>query len=131
MHGGTHCAEALYILRDRFGDIKSNIAKNDEEKLLMSEVKLLLAEKRTYLAMFRTGVAIFGLSLTALGVLVLGSNPDTGFLASNITVIGILLIVIAITGGWLIYRSRQRISRIDEMIEHIEDKNKRIADIVI
>ncbi|RCW62476.1 acyl-CoA synthetase FdrA [Halanaerobium sp. ST460_2HS_T2] len=31
--GGTLCAEALYILRDKVGQIKSNIAKNAEEKL--------------------------------------------------------------------------------------------------
>ena len=31
--GGTLCAEALYILRDKVKNIKSNIAKNEEEKL--------------------------------------------------------------------------------------------------
>jgi len=31
--GGTLCAEALYILRDKLEEIKSNIAKNEQEKL--------------------------------------------------------------------------------------------------
>lgn len=31
--GGTLCAEALYILRDKLAEIKSNIAKNEAEKL--------------------------------------------------------------------------------------------------
>lgn len=31
--GGTLCAEALYILRDKLEGIKSNIAKNEQEKL--------------------------------------------------------------------------------------------------
>jgi uncharacterized membrane protein YidH (DUF202 family) len=105
--------------------------ETQEEQLLISEVKLLLAEKRTYLAMFRTGVAICGLSVTAIGVLVIESNFLDLFSVSNTIVIGVFLVLIAIIGGWLIYRSRERINHINDMIHKIESKDQRIADILI
>lgn len=102
-----------------------------DKELLISEIKLLLAEKRTYLAMFRTGVAICGLSVTAIGVLVIESNFLDLFSVSNTIVIGVFLVLIAIIGGWLIYRSRKRINHINDMIHEIESKDQRIADILI
>lgn len=105
--------------------------ETEDEQLLISEVKLLLAEKRTYLAMFRTGVAICGLSVTALSVLVIESNFLDVFAVSNTVIFGGFLVLIAIIGGWLIYRSRQRIHHINEMINQIEEENQRIADIII
>ncbi len=103
---------------------------NDEESLI-SEIKLLLAEKRTYLAMFRTGVAIFGLSVTALGVLIVSGNTPDLSSVGNPMLIRIFLTVIAIAGGWLMYRSHQKIHHINKLIEEIEEENKRIAEIVI
>lgn len=107
----------------------SQSSKNEE--FLISEIKLLLAEKRTYLAMFRTGVAVFGLSVTALGVLIV--SGDTSGLSSmaNSVLIRIFLIIIAISGGWLMYRSRQKINDINGLIQEIEEQNKRLAEIVI
>jgi len=92
---------------------------------------MLLAEKRTYLAMFRTGVAICGLSVTALGVLVVEGNSLDIFSVNKAVLVGAFLVFIAIIGGWLIYRSRQRINHINSMIQKIEGKNQRIADILI
>lgn len=103
---------------------------DSSEDLLISEVKLLLAEKRTYLAMLRTGVAVFGLSVTALGVLVLGSNATIFTTTSSLVTTGVL-ILIAISGGWMVVQSRQRINHIDDIVEKIEEKNKRIAEVVI
>lgn len=107
------------------------VSEPENEQLLISEVKLLLAEKRTYLAMFRTGVAICGLSVTALGVLVLESNLLDLFSVNDTVFVGAFLVLIAVIGGWLIYRSRERINHINDMIHEIESKNQRIADILI
>lgn len=103
----------------------------EEEELLINEVKLLLAEKRTYLAMFRTGLAISGLSVTALGVLI-ASNARTQLFSVNTAIlISTVLTAIAIAGGWQVYKSRQKVNRINEMIESIEAQNKRVAEIVV
>lgn len=105
--------------------------ESDNEQLLIGEVKLLLAEKRTYLAMYRTGVAVLGLSLTGLGVLVIGTGFPADLSLTRPLVISAVLIVIALVGAKLIYDSRAKINHIDELIEEIEEKDKRIAEIVI
>jgi len=45
--------------------------------------------------------------------------------------ISVVLVVIAITGGKLIYKSDHKIKHIDSLIEEIEEQDKRIAEIVL
>lgn len=105
--------------------------ESENEQLLIGEVKLLLAEKRTYLAMYRTGVAVLGLALTGLGVLVIGTGFPTDLSLTRPLVISTVLVIIALTGAKLIYDSRDKINHIDGLIEEIEERDKRIAEIVV
>lgn len=101
------------------------------EQLLISEVKLLLAEKRTHLAILRTGAALFTLSVTALGVLLVQADLTSIFTLDWSTIVISVLILVALLGAWLMYHSNLKVRRLNELIEEIEQKNKRVAEIVI
>lgn len=102
-----------------------------EENLLINEVKLLLAEKRTYLAILRTGAALFGLSVSALSVVLLTIEPGEIFSVGWSPVVMLILAGIAIVGAVQMIYSRKKVIRLNGLITKIEEKNKRIAEIII
>lgn len=106
-------------------------ARTEDEQLLINEMKLLLAEKRTHLAIFRTGAALFALSVTALGVFLAQADPTSLLILDWSTLVIGVLLTVAVAGIWQMYHSNKKIKRLNAFIKEIEEKDKRLADIVI
>ncbi len=93
------------------------------KKEIRDEISLLLAEKRTSLAMLRTAIAIFTLPLSVFTILIATSKfydaIESIHLLTPLIIICSLLIVIGI---YLIFRSFNKIRKIDIDIKNLEKK---------
>jgi uncharacterized membrane protein YidH (DUF202 family) len=93
------------------------------KKEIRDKINLLLAEKRTSLAMLRTAIAIFTLPLSVFTILIATSKFYDAFesihLLTPLIIICSLLIIIGI---YLIYRSFNKIRKIDINIKKLEKK---------
>ncbi len=93
------------------------------KKEIRDEISLLLAEKRTSLAMLRTAIAIFTLPLSVFTILIATSKFYDAIesipLLTPLIIICSLLIIIGI---YLIFRSFNKIRKIDIDIKNLEKK---------
>jgi uncharacterized membrane protein YidH (DUF202 family) len=90
---------------------------------IRDEITLLLAEKRTSLAVLRTAIAIFTLPLSVFTILIATSKYydaiDSIHLLTPLLIICSLLIVLGI---YLMYRSFNKIRKIDMNIKNLKKK---------
>lgn len=103
-----------------------------EEVLLIAEAQLLLAEKRTYYALLRTGLAIVGAAIAAVTFLVVTKDFhelfNTLWLA---TIILGSLAFLALLGFTVFFKAERKIKHLTHLIETIEQKNKRLAELLV
>lgn len=110
------------------------MTENDarEEALLIAEMQLLLAEKRTYYALLRTGLTVLMAAITIAAFLIATKELHTLF--DEVIVASVLfggLALFATVGLVIFLKAEQKIVRLSHLIEEIEKKNKRIAELVI
>jgi uncharacterized membrane protein YidH (DUF202 family) len=96
---------------------------NDSKKEIREEISLLLAEKRTSLAMLRTAIAIFTLPLSVFTILIATSKfynaIESIHLFMPLLIICSLLIIL---GVYLMFRSFNKIRRIETHIKELKKK---------
>ena len=96
---------------------------DESNKEIRDEITLLLAEKRTSLAMLRTAIAIFTLPLSVFTILIATSkyynSLESIHLLTPLLIICSLLITIGI---YLIFRSFNKIRKIDIDIKNLKKK---------
>ena len=96
---------------------------DESKKEIREEISLLLAEKRTSLAMLRTAIAIFTLPLSVFTILIATSKfydaIESIHLLTPLLIICSLLIILGI---YLIFRSFNKIRRIDAHIKELKKK---------
>ena len=96
---------------------------NEPINEIREEITLLLAEKRTSLAVLRTAIAIFTLPLSVFTILIATSRYydaiESIHLLTPLIVICSFLIVLGI---YLMFRSFNRIRRIDTNIKKLKNK---------
>jgi len=97
----------------------------DGKSLVISKVELLLAEKMAVLATLRTGIAIFTLPFSVLTILIATSSfYEIREVEWLLGIVYILCTALASVGGYLVFRSIQRIHGIDHKIERIKKHHK-------
>jgi uncharacterized membrane protein YidH (DUF202 family) len=96
---------------------------NKSKKEIRDEIGLLLAEKRTSLAMLRTAIAIFTLPLSVFTILIATSKfYDTLESLHLLTPLLIICALLIIIGVYLVYRSFNKIRKIDNDIKDLKNK---------
>jgi len=102
------------------------------EPLLLNEVQVLLAEKRTYLASLRTGITAFTVPLSVV-VFIIATVEYHNILRDirlSALIIGGLMLL-AMIGLYVAYRSERKIRQIHRLIDDIRSHNQHVAEIVI
>lgn len=104
----------------------------DGKSLVIAKVELLLAEKMAILATLRTGIAVFTLPFSVLTILIATSGfysiQEVGWL---LALVYVLCATLAIVGGYLIFRSIDRIHIIDRKIEKIKKDHKFMNSLMV
>lgn len=107
-------------------------ARHPSEQLLINELELLLAELRTNFSVLRTGLAVLALPLTVVVFLVATAEYHAlfkGVWIGSITVA--VLVGISLLGLSMTIIAKQKIDRINSLVERIKAENKRLAEIVV
>jgi uncharacterized membrane protein YidH (DUF202 family) len=88
---------------------------------IVNEISLLLAEKRTSLAVLRTALAIFTLPLSVFTILIATSRYYNAIESIHLlTPLIFICILLIILGIYLMFRSFNRIRKIDLEIKKIK-----------
>ena len=99
---------------------------DESKKEIRDEISLLLAEKRTSLAMLRTAIAIFTLPLSVFTILIATSKYYNTFESIHLlTPLFIICALLIFIGLYLIYRSFNKIRKIDNDIKLLKTRQKR------
>ena len=105
---------------------------SDGKSLVIAKVELLLSEKMAILATLRTGIAVFTLPFSVLTILIATSSfydiREVGWL---LTIVYVLCGTLATVGGYLIFRSVNRIHLIDRKIERIKKHHKFMDQLMV
>ncbi len=103
-----------------------------DKKVLLNELEVLLSEKRTYYSILRTGLAVITVPPTII-IFLLATSSHHGLFSQlyigSITVIS--LSMLSVGGAATAYQAKQKIRRINKLINAIEEKDDRINEIII
>ncbi|MBI2618044.1 hypothetical protein HYW58_01170 [Candidatus Kaiserbacteria bacterium] len=103
-----------------------------EEALLLAESQLLLAEKRTYYALLRTGLAVFTAAIAFAAFLVAAKDFHPIFEQAWLTIFIFSVLGLFALAGFIVFlKAKQKINNLTALIEKIEKKNKRIAELIL
>ena len=104
----------------------------DGKSLVIAKVELLLSEKMAMLATLRTGIAVFTLPFSVLTILIATSGfyeiQEVGWL---LAIVYILCGTLATVGGYLVFRSINRIHILDHKIEQIKKHHKFMDQLMV